>query len=293
MNTLEIKDNITIIIAEITAGDLVATTEFNFIKYESDPVDFPLHKLKKIHERIQYKLEFGDEIILSYIDEVFDFNLVFKMKKEKMDSARESLIIIKNMYSQMNGLIAEVVDLKSKLYFGLKIVNEKITFKYSREKGIYMDPVNPRFENLLKLMNFNVCPTRDLNATKKWTKVYSNLSEAMSDVNNQWYLWKGNMFYQNILMSVQSFIETFCGSLMSFHNFVTPNSTERPPYDETAILAECRILAFPPYTIISTEKTEYIKYKKENRILIGDIWKGYCAEYRINDQILLWNYGDM
>lgn len=299
MNTFEFTDNefsINVLIAENSDGNLVASTEFDFIKYESDPVKFSFNKMAKIHENINYSLTIEKSLLrLEYSNELLDFSLLFIMKKEKMSPEKETLVKIKKAADQINKLNAAMADLQSKVYFGLEIVNKTISFRYSKENGLYMVTPNSRFEELLKLMNCQIYPTHTHVMYQNWTEIYPSISELMQNIDNLYYVNNGN-HKTPVLQSIDNFISNNCQNLMTFH----PSTNHDYPKElknsgkKSIIVAEVRILAFPPYSVFPYETTEeqkeYKNYKIANRIYLGDLWKGYCSEVCVGKKMLLWNH---
>jgi hypothetical protein len=307
MTTFEFVDDeykITIAFSE-SENEIYASTEFDFIKYESDPVKFKLDKFRKIHDRIKYSIVIERTyILLSYKDADFDFELEFKMQKETMDAHKETLTKIKKASTELNQLKKEVEAIRKNMHFGLDVVNKRIKF-YATEKGIHMEgdkEIIERFDELLYYMNFTIYP--DYNSARPccWTDEYELFKSLLKSEYKLYYHGGGVRNYQNVL----SYVGTFCTSVPN--NIFKWNLYEPwagggiHPYEELAkkckkvLVAEVVVLYFPDYEVFNyadaASQKKYTNYLKENAIILGDIKYGLSELQQTavsKSRVILWN----
>ena len=290
-----------VVVTELGRG-LVASTEFDFIKYVSDPVEFNFEKYKKIHSRIKYEMTFERTYIqLVYEDPDFDFKLCFTMKKEDIDIHKETLIKIKKAATELAQLKKEVATIQKNMHFGLEVVNERIKF-YATQKGIRMegDPeLVARFSELMKYMAGTVYPDYNPARSGLWSDEWDTLEEVLKSAYNLYYHSGGVRTYFNILNDIKYFCISVPSGIFVWrdHEPGWSSSQTEHTYEELSkkndvLVAEVAILYFPEYEVFESRE-ERNDLSKTEKLFEGNILHGFVAwqeAYVSESRHILWNY---
>jgi hypothetical protein len=223
MSTIELFDDeyeMEIYIREV-GDELIASTEYNFVKYESYPVRFSMNKFKKIYDRVDYKIDVGDAISILYEDPNTNFELGFVMRSFNRDALQEIKHVAENLF-QLRTSVSAIVN---NLYFGLEVVNERVKF-YSTKKGMRVEGRKGLVKRLSQLLTHMECDFG----------TYETLETAEHD----------------ILPNIAAFCAAVPGQIFRWHYL---NSEEK---NSKKLVAELIILFFPEYAVLD-EYRDFVK----------------------------------
>ena len=135
---------------------------------------------------------------------------------------------------------------------------------------------------------------------------YISIEALLKDVKNHKIQIRGREKYINVVQKISQFINIACLDLITFHNYEELwDIADNYLYDDilkkrnisNIVIAQIRINAIPPYSVFpiaTLEDAEFYKnYKRNKLIMLGNVWRGYCAETYVNKKMILWNHKKM
>jgi hypothetical protein len=289
----------------VDAELISASTEFDFIKYCSEPIKCSLaNKLERIHSRVGYNLVINkDEIVLIYSDDDFNFYLEICMKKEIMDAHKETLTKIKKASAEIVNIKNDIEILKKKTNYGLDFINEIVEFWVNKEGELFMkgsSSLLARFSNFVwKTFNFNIYTDHDFKKPIKWQLVYNSFEKLLRDHQKHFYINVPNNSerYLNVLYYLEQLCNNSMNEMINMTYFEIMDSTTHILPGKKKHVASILFIIFPPYAIFpyntDEKRKSYQEFKNLNKFIIArnqrHLYNGLMYEIQNNDKMILWN----